>query len=84
MRKDHILNTTWMFVSGLVLLLLMGVNASQAGPIVMKIGNPGPADPHKHMIAAATLEFKDYVERHTHGSDPSLYGFFSCRHTLCS
>jgi tripartite ATP-independent transporter DctP family solute receptor len=33
----------------------------------MKIGNPGPADPHKHMIAAATLEFKDYVERHTQG-----------------
>jgi len=36
-------------------------------PIVMKIGNPGPGHPHKHFIAAASLEFKDYVERHTKG-----------------
>ena len=47
--------------------ILLGVNVMAAGPIVMKIGNPGPADPHKHMIAAATLEFKDYVQRHTQG-----------------
>ena len=36
-------------------------------PIVMKIGNPGPGHPHKHFIAAASLEFKDYVERNTKG-----------------
>ena len=36
-------------------------------PIIMKIGNPGPGHPHKHFIAAASLEFKDYVERHTKG-----------------
>ena len=58
---------------GLILIILVAfslllcVNAPAADPIVMKIGNPGPADPHKHMIAAATLEFKDYVERHTQG-----------------
>ncbi|UCF57315.1 MAG: TRAP transporter substrate-binding protein [Deltaproteobacteria bacterium] len=50
-----------------VLSFVFGVNAMAADPIVMKIGNPGPADPHKHMIAAATLEFKDYVERNTQG-----------------
>ena len=37
-------------------------------PILMKIGNPGPGHPHKHMIAAATLEFKDYVERLSGGA----------------
>ena len=50
-----------------VLSFLWNINALAADPIVMKIGNPGPADPHKHMIAAATLEFKDYVERNTQG-----------------
>jgi tripartite ATP-independent transporter DctP family solute receptor len=67
MRRDRIQKTALMLVTSLVLLLILGLNAPQAGPIVMKIGNPGPADPHKHMIAAATLEFKDYVERHTQG-----------------
>jgi tripartite ATP-independent transporter DctP family solute receptor len=67
MRKDCIPKTTLMMVASLVLVLILGMSAQAADPIIMKIGNPGPADPHKHMIAAATLEFKDYVERHTQG-----------------
>ena len=67
MIKNTIGKTTLMVVAGLVLSLILGLSAPAAGPIVMKIGNPGPADPHKHMIAAATLVFKDYVERHTQG-----------------
>ena len=56
-----------MLITLVAFSLLLCVSAQAADPIVMKIGNPGPADPHKHMIAAATLEFKDYVERHTQG-----------------
>ncbi len=67
MIKNTIGKTTLMIVAGLVLSLILGLSAQAADPIIMKIGNPGPADPHKHMIAAATLEFKDYVERHTQG-----------------
>lgn len=67
MRKDSFKKGSLMLFAIAVLSVLLGVNALAAGPIVMKIGNPGPGDPHKHMIAAATLEFKDYVERHTQG-----------------
>jgi tripartite ATP-independent transporter DctP family solute receptor len=61
------LKTTRMIVISLVVTFILGLSAQAADPIIMKIGNPGPGDPHKHMIAAATLEFKDYVERHTQG-----------------
>ena len=67
MKKTSIKKESLILITLVAFSLLLGVNAPAAGPIVMKIGNPGPADPHKHMIAAATLEFKDYVERHTQG-----------------
>jgi len=57
---------TGILVLGLLFSLLISTYAGQS-PIVMKIGNPGPGHPHKHFIAAASLEFKDYVERHTNG-----------------
>lgn len=57
---------TGTLVLGLLFSLLTSTSAGQ-NPIVMKIGNPGPGDPHKHFIAASSLEFKDYVERHTNG-----------------
>ena len=53
----------------ILLLLFCFITAGHAAdkPIIMKIGNPGPGHPHKHFIAASSLEFKDYVERHTNG-----------------
>lgn len=52
------------------LLFFVFVNTGYAAkePILMKIGNPGPGHPHQHMIAAGTLEFKDYVERLSGGA----------------
>jgi len=67
MRRNRMLKTIPVIAAILVLSLIFGLNAHAADPIIMKIGNPGPGDPHQHMIAAATLEFKDYVERHTQG-----------------
>lgn len=67
MRTYTTKRRTLMAVMIAALSLVFAVNATAADPIVMKIGNPGPADPHKHMIAAATLEFKDYVERNSQG-----------------
>lgn len=59
---------TGFVLMGIAFITLVSVGQVFAqGPIVMKIGNPGPGDPHKHMIAAATLEFKDYVERNSQG-----------------
>ena len=67
MKKASLKKRNLILITLVSLSLLWCVNASAAGPIVMKIGNPGPANPHKHMIAAATLVFKDYVERHSQG-----------------
>lgn len=67
MKKTSIKKESLILITLVAFSLLLCVNSPAADPIVMKIGNPGPADPHKHMIAAATLEFKDYVERHTQG-----------------
>jgi C4-dicarboxylate-binding protein DctP len=67
MKKTSFKKESLILITLVAFSLLLCVNAPAADPIVMKIGNPGPADPHKHMIAAATLEFKDYVERHTQG-----------------
>jgi C4-dicarboxylate-binding protein DctP len=68
MKKASLKKRNLILITLVSLSLLWCVNASAAGPIVMKIGNPGPANPHKHMIAAATLVFKDYVERHSQGA----------------
>ena len=67
MKKASLKKRNLILITLVSLSLLWCVNASAAGPIIMKIGNPGPANPHKHMIAAATLVFKDYVERHSQG-----------------
>jgi len=67
MEKANLKKGSLILITLVSLLLLWCVNTSVAGPIVMKIGNPGPGNPHKHMIAAATLVFKDYVERHSQG-----------------
>jgi tripartite ATP-independent transporter DctP family solute receptor len=53
-------------ISGLFFVCLSPGYAAKK-PLVMKIGNPGPGHPHKHFIAASSLEIKDYVERHTNG-----------------
>lgn len=64
--KTYKVLLTGTLVVGLFFGFLNSTFAEQK-PIVMKIGNPGPGHPHKHFIAASSLEFKDYVERHTNG-----------------
>ena len=44
-------------------LLGAGVFPAAAQQVVMKIGDAGPAQIHRHFMAAASFVFKDYVER---------------------
>jgi C4-dicarboxylate-binding protein DctP len=50
-------------VSALVFVLAPGVSQVAAQQIVMKIGDAGPAQIHRHFMAAGSFVFKDYVER---------------------
>jgi len=63
MFKRHLVRSIFL----LLFFCLINTGHAANKPIIMKIGNPGPGHPHKHFIAASSLEFKDYVERHTKG-----------------
>ncbi len=70
MSQDH--SQVFRFVLTLaavaVLVGMVGLSPGTAQqPIVMKIGDAGPAQIHRHFMAAASFVFKDYVERHTGG-----------------
>lgn len=67
MKKRTKMKTGFALMGIAFMVLVTVAPALAQSPIVMKIGNPGPGDPHKHMIAAATLVFKDYVERNSQG-----------------
>ncbi len=68
--KRHEISRAIVITALISVVFLVFVNTGYAAkePILMKIGNPGPGHPHQHMIAAGTLEFKDYVERLSGGA----------------
>jgi tripartite ATP-independent transporter DctP family solute receptor len=68
--KRHEISRAIVIIALISVLFFVFVNTGYAAkePILMKIGNPGPGHPHQHMIAAGTLEFKDYVERLSGGA----------------
>ena len=51
------------FAFAVMFVLAPGVSRVAAQQVVMKIGDAGPAQIHRHFMAAASFVFKDYVER---------------------
>lgn len=64
-RRATMIRRQWLtaLVIALVFVLAPGVSHVAAQQVVMKIGDAGPAQIHRHFMAAGSFVFKDYVER---------------------